>query len=185
MSFFSGRGQLPQQTWTVPNSQLFSMLGTPLPGKFLFPPFFLIFSIHLPRFRERFEFPTLGSLPCQTEGPPNSPVIYMCGNSLGLKPKQADEYMREQLGANLTPDDDQPPLLLRQLGPESCLHAFHRQDPGSAGGESSVTTLIQSCFASNFSLAQDQPGKRVTASLVGANSPKEVLHSFNNSLVHA
>ena len=99
-------------------------------------------SIHLPRFRERFEFPTLGSLPCQTEGPPNSPVIYMCGNSLGLKPKQADEYMREQLGANLTPDDDQPPLLLRQLGPESCLHAFHRQDPGSAGGESSVTNLI-------------------------------------------
>ena len=161
MSFFSGRGQLPQQTWTVPNSQLFSMLGTPLPGKFLFPPStqsckmsqiwqiypckkidILQLSIHLPRFRERFEFPTLGSLPCQTEGPPNSPVIYMCGNSLGLKPKQADEYMREQLGANLTPDDDQPPLLLRQLGPESCLHAFHRQDPGSAGGESSVTTLI-------------------------------------------
>ena len=142
MSFFSGRGQLPQQTWTVPNSQLFSMLETHLPGKFLFPPFFFLSSIHLPRFRERFEFPTLGSLPCQTEGPPNSPVIYMCGNSLGLKPKQADEYMREQLGANLTPDDDQPPLLLRQLGPESCLHAFHRQDPGSAGGESSVTTLI-------------------------------------------
>ena len=54
----------------------------------------------LPRFRERFEFPTLGSLPCQTEGPPNSPVVYMCGNSLGLKPKQADEYMREQLGTN-------------------------------------------------------------------------------------
>ena len=105
-------------------------------------------STHLPRFRERFEFPTLGSLPCQTEGPPNSPVIYMCGNSLGLKPKQADEYMREQLGANLTPDDDQPPLLLRQLGPESCLHAFHRQDPGSAGGESSVTTFnpVLFCF---------------------------------------
>merc|ERR1712037_780972 len=51
----------------------------------------------LARFREKFEFPTLGSLPCQTEGPPNSPVVYMCGNSLGLKPKQADEYMREQL----------------------------------------------------------------------------------------
>ena len=43
-------------------------------------------------------FPTLGSLPCQTVGPPNSPVVYMCGNSLGLKPKKADEYMREQLG---------------------------------------------------------------------------------------
>ena len=37
VSFFSGRGQLPQQTWTVPNSQLFSMLETPWPGKFLFP----------------------------------------------------------------------------------------------------------------------------------------------------
>ena len=72
--------------------------------------------IHLPRFRERFEFPTLGSLPCQTEGPPNSPVIYMCGNSLGLKPKQADEYMREQLGANLTPDDDQPSLAAQTAG---------------------------------------------------------------------
>jgi len=49
------------------------------------------------RFRSRFEFPTLGSLPCATEGPPSSPVTYMCGNSLGLKPKQADLYMQEQL----------------------------------------------------------------------------------------
>lgn len=51
----------------------------------------------LARFREKFEFPTNGSLPCETEGPPSSPVTYMCGNSLGLKPRQADRYMKEQL----------------------------------------------------------------------------------------
>ncbi len=27
----------------------------------------------------------------------DSDCIYLCGNSLGLKPKKADEYMREQM----------------------------------------------------------------------------------------
>jgi len=92
----------------------------------------------LARFREKFEFPTLGSLPCQTEGPPNSPVVYMCGNSLGLKPKQADEYMREQL---------------ESWGQRAVFMHFTGRIPAALA---------------------DQPGKAVTAALVGAESPKEV-----------
>merc|ERR1712108_21755 len=92
----------------------------------------------LARFREKFEFPTLGSLPCQTEGPPNSPVVYMCGNSLGLKPKQADEYMREQL---------------ESWGQRAVFMHFTGRIPAALA---------------------DQPGKAVTAALVGADSPKEV-----------
>jgi len=51
----------------------------------------------LRRFRDKFQFPTLGSMPCETTGPQSSPCIYLCGNSLGLKPKLADTYMKEQL----------------------------------------------------------------------------------------
>ena len=53
----------------------------------------------LAKFRAKFQFPTLGSIPIKTEGNPLLPVIYMCGNSLGLKPKTADVYMQEQLDA--------------------------------------------------------------------------------------
>ena len=33
----------------------------------------------------------------EARGDPASPCVYMCGNSLGLKPRKADVYMKEQL----------------------------------------------------------------------------------------
>ena len=33
----------------------------------------------------------------EARGDPASPCVYMCGNSLGLKPRKADVYMQEQL----------------------------------------------------------------------------------------
>lgn len=48
-------------------------------------------------FRNKFVFPTLADFPRNTEGDPESTCIYLCGNSLGLKPKSADVHMAEQL----------------------------------------------------------------------------------------
>ena len=33
----------------------------------------------------------------ETEGDPDSTTVYMCANSLGLKPKSADTHMKEAL----------------------------------------------------------------------------------------
>ena len=101
----------------------------------------------------------------------------MCGNSLGLKPKQADEYMREQLGSTTPPPDQTDETLpLRELGSASSLHALHWQDPSSACGEYKMTIFI--CLVYQMGKHQDQPGKAVTAALVGADSPKEVRLRF-------
>jgi len=92
----------------------------------------------LARFREKFHFPTLGTLPCDTKGDPDSKVIYLCGNSLGLKPKQADVYMKEQLD---------------NWGNWAAFMHFHGRIPAALA---------------------DQPAKKITASIVGANSVDEV-----------
>jgi len=99
---------------------------------------FLDKSDPLARFRTKFEFPTLGSLPRETKGDPISPVIYMCGNSLGLKPKQADVYMKEQLDS---------------WGKNAAFMHFTGRIPAALA---------------------DQPGKKITAEIVGANSLDEV-----------
>jgi len=92
----------------------------------------------LRRFRDKFQFPTLGSMPCETEGLQDSPCIYMCGNSLGLKPRLADTYMGEQL-----------------------------TNWGEQGVFMHFTGRIPAALA-------DQPGKEITAKIVGAKSPDSV-----------
>ena len=68
------------------------------------------------------------------------------------------------------------PLPLRELGSASSIHALHWQDPSSACGEYKMTIFI--CLVYQIADHQDQPGKAVTAALVGADSPKEVLLIF-------
>jgi len=92
----------------------------------------------LRKFRDKFQFPTLGSIPCETSGEQDSPCIYLCGNSLGLKPKQADVYMAEQLD---------------NWGKQAVFMHFNGRIPAALA---------------------DQPGKEITASIVGAGSVSEV-----------
>lgn len=89
-------------------------------------------------FRTKFQFPTLGSIPCDTSGDQDSPCIYLCGNSLGLKPKQADIYMGEQLD---------------NWGKQAVFMHFNGRIPAALA---------------------DQPGKEITASIVGAKTVEEV-----------
>lgn len=53
----------------------------------------------LKHFRERFAFPKNGTLPGTEAGLVDemADCVYLCGNSLGLKPKTADKYMQDQL----------------------------------------------------------------------------------------
>jgi len=92
----------------------------------------------LRRFRDKFQFPTLGSIPCDTSGDQDSHCIYLCGNSLGLKPKQADIYMGEQLD---------------NWGKQAVFMHFNGRIPAALA---------------------DQPGKEMTASIVGAKTVSEV-----------
>lgn len=92
----------------------------------------------LRRLRDKFQFPTLGSIPCETSGSQDSPCIYLCGNSLGLKPKQADVYMGEQLDF---------------WGKQGVFMHFNGRIPAALA---------------------DQPGKEITADIVGASSTSEV-----------
>ena len=73
-----------------------------------------------------------------TKGDPQSPCVYMCGNSLGLKPKQADVYMNEQLD---------------NWGNQGVFMHFNGRIPGALA---------------------DQPGKKMTAKIVGAGDDSEV-----------
>ena len=93
----------------------------------------------LRKYRSKFEFPLRGTIPIDDPpGDPQSPCIYMCGNSLGLKPRQADLYMSEQLAA---------------WGSQAVFMHFNGRIPAALA---------------------DQPGKRMTARLVGAGSWDEV-----------
>jgi len=92
----------------------------------------------LRRLRDKFQFPTLGSIPCETTGDQDSPCIYLCGNSLGLKPKLADVYMKEQLD---------------NWGEQGVFMHFNGRIPAALA---------------------DQPGKEITASIVGAKSAAAV-----------
>ena len=72
------------------------------------------------------------------KGDPQSPCIYLCGNSLGLKPKQADVYMKEQMD---------------MWGQQSVFMHFNGRIPAALA---------------------DQPGKKMTAKIVGAEEASEV-----------
>ncbi|XP_068203975.1 kynureninase-like [Palaemon carinicauda] len=50
-------------------------------------------------FRQRFAYPKNGTLPSVDKElvDPNQDCVYMCGNSLGLKPRNADKYVMQQL----------------------------------------------------------------------------------------
>jgi len=48
-------------------------------------------------YREQFVFPTLETLPRESTGDQSQKCIYLLGNSLGLKPKNADKYMNEAM----------------------------------------------------------------------------------------
>ena len=93
----------------------------------------------LASFRSQFEFPRLGSIPVEgVRGDPQRPVVYLLGNSLGLKPRRAELYMREQLEA---------------WGQQAAFMHFHGRVPAALA---------------------DQPGKEITAEIVGATDPAEV-----------
>ncbi|XP_064107028.1 kynureninase-like [Macrobrachium nipponense] len=53
----------------------------------------------LRHFRERFTYPKNGTLPTVDKElvDPNEECVYLCGNSLGLKPRTADTYVQQQL----------------------------------------------------------------------------------------
>ncbi|XP_066978387.1 LOW QUALITY PROTEIN: kynureninase-like [Macrobrachium rosenbergii] len=53
----------------------------------------------LRHFRERFTYPKNGTLPNTDKKlvDPNEECVYLCGNSLGLKPRTADTYVQQQL----------------------------------------------------------------------------------------
>lgn len=93
----------------------------------------------LRKYRSKFQFPLLGTLPIEgCKGDPQSPCIYLCGNSLGLKPKKADVYMGEQL---------------EMWGNTSVFMHFNGRIPAALA---------------------DQPGKKMTAKIVGAAVDSEV-----------
>ena len=93
----------------------------------------------LARFRSQFEFPRLGSIPVgEVRGDPQRPVVYLLGNSLGLKPRRADLYMREQMEA---------------WGQQAAFMHFNGRVPAALA---------------------DQPGKEITADIVGATDLAEV-----------
>jgi len=77
-------------------------------------------------------------MPCETTGSPDTQSIYLCGNSLGLKPKQADVYMTEQL---------------TNWGEQGVFMHFNGRIPAALA---------------------DQPGKEITAKIVGANKSSEI-----------
>ena len=70
-------------------------------------------------------------------GDPQQPVVYLLGNSLGLKPRRADLYMREQLD---------------NWGQQAAFMHFNGRVPAALA---------------------DQPGKEITADIVGARDLAE------------
>lgn len=92
-------------------------------------------------FRAKFQYPKKRELPTETsdgDGDGDEECVYLCGNSLGLKPKKADVYLREQL-----------------------------ENWGKQGVFMHFTGWLAAATC-------DEPGKAITAQLVGAKHEHEV-----------
>ncbi|KAK7085033.1 hypothetical protein SK128_007461 [Halocaridina rubra] len=96
----------------------------------------------LRHFRERFAFPKNGTLRGSDSNlvDEKSDCIYLCGNSLGLKPKKADEYMQAQLdkwanmGVEMHFEEPLPAALCDRYGREELGHLV--------GADPSCVTLM-------------------------------------------
>lgn len=102
-------------------------------------------------FRDRFCYPKNGAL--ATVDPdlvdPKEECVYLCGNSLGLKPRTADTYMQEQLdkwantGAELHFTEPLPAALCDQYG---------REEVGRLVGADPTSVILMNSLTVNLNL---------------------------------